>query len=151
MRRDYDFKPVIGAMTIPIVPVLQPVSPLAKTIADFSVVILVICGIILLIVTALITYSLLKFRAKPDDPEPPQTTGNKSLEIVWTGIPLLLVAYMFILTARAMNRSDPVPRNQKPDMVFIGHQWWWEARYPHSGAVTANEIHIPTGQRLLLL
>src|SRR5437762_9698898 len=37
------------------------------------------------------------------------------------------------------------------DVVVVGHQWWWEVRYPRmggSGAVTANEIHIPIGRRL---
>ncbi len=77
--------------------------------------------------------------------------GNKGLEIVWTAIPLLLVTLMFVLTTRAMNRTDPLPEKQDPDLVVIGHQWWWEARYPKSGAVTANEIHIPIGRRLLLL
>lgn len=151
IKRDYDFELMIGAVTMPIVPVFHPVSPLAKTIVDFSVVILVICGIILLIVTSLITYSLLKFRAKPGDPEPPQTTGHKGVEIVWTAIPLLLVTFLFILTARAMNLSHPPTNNHKPDMVVIGHQWWWEARYPDSGAMAVNEIHIPTGKPLLLL
>jgi cytochrome c oxidase subunit 2 len=28
-------------------------------------------------------------------------------------------------------------------IVVTGHQWWWEARYPGTSAVTANEIHIP--------
>jgi cytochrome c oxidase subunit II len=32
----------------------------------------------------------------------------------------------------------------------IGHQWWWEVRYPHEGIVTANEIHIPAGQPVTL-
>jgi cytochrome c oxidase subunit 2 len=34
-------------------------------------------------------------------------------------------------------------------VVIIGHQFWWEVRYPASGVVTANEIHIPTGRKLL--
>ncbi len=34
----------------------------------------------------------------------------------------------------------------EPDLIVTGHQWWWEARYPKSGAVTANEIHIPAGR-----
>ena len=32
--------------------------------------------------------------------------------------------------------------------MITGHQWWWEARYPKSGVVTANEIHIPAGRPL---
>ena len=43
-----------------------------------------------------------------------------------------------------------MPEKLDPDLVVIGHQWWWEARYPKSGVVTANEIHIPAGRRLLV-
>jgi cytochrome c oxidase subunit 2 len=44
-----------------------------------------------------------------------------------------------------MGVVDPPPA-PKPDLVVVGHQWWWEARYPDSGVITANEIHIPIGK-----
>ena len=40
--------------------------------------------------------------------------------------------------------------NHPPDLIVTGHQWWWEIRYPASGVVTANELHLPTGKRLLV-
>jgi cytochrome c oxidase subunit 2 len=49
-----------------------------------------------------------------------------------------------------MRQSDP-PANRGPDVIVIGHQWWWEVRYPNTGVVTANEIHIPVGRKLLVL
>src|SRR5262249_51782239 len=54
---------------------------------------------------------------------------------------------LFTLTARTMSVSDP-PAAPAPDLIVTGHQWWWEARYPKSGAVVANEIHIPVGHAL---
>ena len=48
-----------------------------------------------------------------------------------------------------MGISDP-PAPPNPDILIIGHQWWWEARYTNSGAVVANEIHIPVGKPLAL-
>jgi len=56
---------------------------------------------------------------------------------------------LFVLAARTMGISDPRPP-PKPDIVVIGHQWWWEARYTNSGIVVANEIHIPVGKPLAL-
>jgi cytochrome c oxidase subunit 2 len=35
-----------------------------------------------------------------------------------------------------------------PNGALNRHQFWWEAEYPPSGAVTANEIHIPVGNPL---
>ncbi len=132
------------------VPVFSPASPQAKVIVDFFYVVLGICGVILAIVTGLIVISLVRFRSAPGSTEPAQTVGNKRIEFAWTIIPLLIVLCLFVLTARAMNQSDPVPRELHPDLVVTGHQWWWEARYPGSGAATANEIHVPVGRRLLV-
>jgi cytochrome c oxidase subunit 2 len=28
-------------------------------------------------------------------------------------------------------------------VTVVGHQWWWEIRYPELGIVTANELHVP--------
>lgn len=135
-----------------IIPVFSPASPQATAIVDLFYVVLAICAFILLVVTGIITLSLVRFRAVPGQPEPRQTSGNLRLEAVWTLIPLLLVIFMFVLTARSMSRSDPAPDGPAadPELVITGHQWWWEARYTKSGAVAANEIHIPIGQRWLV-
>ncbi|MGH7969167.1 MAG: cytochrome c oxidase subunit II, partial [Limisphaerales bacterium] len=133
-----------------IVPVLQPGSPQAQVIAHLFRAILIACGVIMAVVTGAIVYSLMHFRSRPGAPEPPQILGSKPLEILWTVVPILVVVWMFMLTARASRESDPTPAVLDPDLRVIGHQWWWEALYPKSSAVTANEIHIPTGQRLLV-
>jgi cytochrome c oxidase subunit 2 len=49
-----------------------------------------------------------------------------------------------------MKGADP-PLGQAPDLLVVSHQWWWEARYPKSGVVTANEIHMPVGKQWLVL
>jgi len=106
-----------------------------------------ICGFILAVVTLALAYILIRFRRR-DDGEPAQGTGNKTLEVVWTAVPIALVTTLFVLsviTARAVDR--PL---RAPDIVVVGHQWWWEVRYPASGAVTANEVHLPAGRDTLL-
>lgn len=128
------------------VAVFNPASPEAKAINDLFVAVLVICGGILATVGALVAYSLVRFRSRPDSGEPRQVFGSRPLEILWTVVPCLLLVWIFVLTARAMRASDP-PAAQAPDLIVIGHQWWWEARYPNLGVVTANEIHIPVKQR----
>jgi cytochrome c oxidase subunit 2 len=44
--------------------------------------------------------------------------------------------------------AAPDPRSTPLTIDVIGHQWWWEVRYPGSQAITANEIHIPTNTRV---
>jgi cytochrome c oxidase subunit II len=126
----------------------SPSSPFAGAIADAFVTTLVVCAVIGFGVAGAIAYSLVKFRRRPDGDEPPQGTGNRKLEILWTAVPLAIVAALFVLTIETMAKSDP-PADRAPDLVVVGHQWWWEARYP-SGVVTANEVHIPTDRPLLV-
>jgi len=129
---------------------LSPASPNAQAIYQLWMIALAIFGLIFLLVTGLIVYSLMRYRWREGDPDPEQIAGQRTVEIVWTAIPLAIVTLLFVLTVRTMGVSDPPPAPE-PDLVVIGHQWWWEARYPHSGVVTANEIHIPTGTQFSVL
>jgi cytochrome c oxidase subunit 2 len=125
--------------------VLNPESPQARSIFDLGIVSGIILGIIFVIVAGIIVYALMRFRWREGEPDPHQLAGNKTVEVVWTAIPCLIVVALFALTARTMNLSDPPPAPE-PDLVVIGHQWWWEARYPKLGVVVANEFHIPAGK-----
>ncbi len=129
--------------------VFNPSSSQAATITHLFNVLLIISAVILAIVCFIVFYSIFRFRARPGSPEPSQITGSKKIEVIWTALPLLIITGICIYTARAMLPLTP-PDNQPPDLVVVGHQWWWEARYPKSGAITANEIHIPVGQKLLV-
>jgi cytochrome c oxidase subunit II len=129
--------------------VFHPSSPEAHAIADLFGVTLGICAVIFAVVLALVAYSLLRFRDREDGKEPAQVHGNTRLEVAWTVAPFLVLVGIFALTLRAARASDP-PADRDPDIVVVAHQWWWEARYPATGAVTANEIHIPVGRPVLI-
>lgn len=125
--------------------IFSPESPNAEAITHLFIVSLWICAVIFAIVAGLIGYSIYKFRWREGDADPSQVAGNKTVEVVWTVIPFLIVLLLFGLTVHAMNKSDPPPTG-KPDLVVVGHQWWWEVRYPQQGFTTANEVHIPVGK-----
>jgi cytochrome c oxidase subunit 2 len=73
------------------------------------------------------------------------------MEIAWTVGSFLVLAFIFVATVSAMNRSQPTPlAGQQPDLLIVGHQFWWEARYTQSHVITANEVHVPEGRRLLV-
>lgn len=106
---------------------------------------------ILVLITVLVLYAVIRFRRRPGAPEPRQVFGNARLEKAWTIGALLTVTAIFIFTIQTMHRSDRTPpQGEKPNLVIIAHQWWWEARYSESGVVTANEIHIPVGKAWLV-
>src|SRR5262245_2206885 len=128
-----------------VVKVFHPQSPQARAIFDLTIIVIVVMAIIFAVVVGMVLYALLGFpRWREGERDPEQGEGNKTIEIVWTAIPLAIVVILFVLSARTMGISDPPPP-PNPDIVVIGHQWWWEARYTNSGAVVANEIHIPVG------
>ncbi len=106
----------------------------------------------LLLVIFLVTYISIKYREKKDDTsEPPQTHGNKKLEALMIGVPMLLLAYFFYETIHVEKAiAPPVNTSQQPDVIITGHQWWWEVEYPASGVITANEVHLPVGKHLLM-
>ncbi|MCU1283625.1 MAG: cytochrome c oxidase, subunit [bacterium] len=126
---------------------LDPQSPQARAIYDLGIVATIIFVLIFVVVAGAIVYAILRFRGREGEPEPKQFAGSEKVEIIWTAIPFLIVVFLFVLTLRGMNRADPPPA-PSPDLVVTGHQFWWEAQYPASGAVTANEIHIPIGKPL---
>ncbi|MGH2647482.1 MAG: cytochrome c oxidase subunit II [Ginsengibacter sp.] len=106
----------------------------------------------LLLVSFLVVYICIKFRAKKDDSsEPVQTKGNNKLEAVMIGMPALLLAYFFYQTVTIEKFVAPhVNKSMQPDVIITGHQWWWEVEYPASKVVTANEVHLPVGKHLLM-
>lgn len=133
--------PILGA----VLRVYDPGSPEAHAIAGLGLITTIVLTAIFVLVGGAIVYALMRFRWREGEADPRQIAGNKKLEMIWTAIPAVIVIVLFALTARTMNLSDPPPAAE-PDLVVVGHQWWWEARYPKSGAVVANEIHIPTGK-----
>jgi len=131
----------------PVLRVLAPGSPQAQAIYHLGLETSVILAGIFALVAGAVVAALMRCRWREGEPDPRQYAGNRTIEIVWTAIPGVIVAVLFALTARTMSEADPAPAPE-PDLVVTGHQWWWEVRYPKSGAVAANEIHLPIGRAL---
>ncbi|CAN0119322.1 unnamed protein product, partial [Phaeothamnion confervicola] len=129
-----------------------PASPQAASIDGLMWLTLAIMGLIFLLVFGLIAASIYKSSRLQGDGEPVQTFGNARLETGWTLGSLLTVAILFGLTVPVLHASHPFePGQEKPAVTVIGHQWWWEVRYPTNPPVySANEIHVPIGKKSLL-
>jgi cytochrome c oxidase subunit II len=130
----------------PLLNVFAPESTPARAIVDLSVFVLGITAAIFVVVASLLIYAIVKFRARPAtaDREPAQVYGSTQIELAWTIVPVLIVIVLFAATARVIHaiQDAPQPRNAV-EVTVIGHQFWWEYRYPALGVVTANELHVP--------
>jgi cytochrome c oxidase subunit II len=105
-------------------------------------------GVFILVEGALL-YSIFRFRGRPGDPEPSQIHGNTTIEIIWTLIPALILAAIAVPTVKGIFETNATPKGAMAIEV-IGHQWWWEFRYPEANITTANEMFIPAGRTVEL-
>lgn len=128
----------------------SPNSSQAHSVNNLLLLTTAIGAVILLIVSAVVFYSAFRYRSDLRPGEPRQIFGNRNLELLWTGIPVILLIVLFGFTINTMVRIDPAPSpQQQPDVIITGYQWWWHVEYPQAGVVTANEIHIPVGRQVL--
>lgn len=111
---------------------------------------------VFLFVEGILVYTLIKFRKRPGQPEPKHVHGNTTLEITWTVVPLIVLIVISIPTIQTIFKTQATARADALQVEVVGHQWWWEFRYPQytsreaSGkvdtVVTANELYLPLGR-----
>ncbi len=128
--------------------IFAPESVPAHSITHLAGFVLAITGVIFFVVAGLLVYAIIRFRrrAQDDGTEPPQIYGSGPVEVAWTIVPVLIVVVLALTTARVVHEiQDARQPSGALEVQVIGHQWWWEFRYPKLGIVTANELHVPNG------
>ncbi len=129
---------------------LDPRSPQALAISNLFVLTLIVATVIFALVTGLVIYIAFRYRRRGNEGEPSPNFGRTKLEIAWTAGPTLVLAVLLVFTIQGMGNADPaVGQDRQPDLIVVGHQWWWEIGYPSVGITTANEIHLPMGRPML--
>lgn len=106
----------------------DPASPVMERINDMHIGLMWLITSILVVVTALLVYAMFRFRASKN-PTPSKTTHNVPLEILWTMVPVLIVAAIAYPSIKLIYYMD---KTEDPFMTLkvIGHQWYWEYDYP---------------------
>ena len=126
--------------------IFAPAATPAQWAFSLSMLVLSVTLAIFLIVGGLMLYAVIRFRHRSSDAErePAQIYGSNQIELSWTVIPILIVVMLFLSTTRVIWETEAAPKPAGAlDVTVIGHQFWWEYRYPKLGVVTANELHIP--------
>jgi cytochrome c oxidase subunit II len=111
---------------------LAPEGPIARDIYNvlrYPALIAVAIGVI---VYAMIFWCIVKYRRKHEDEVPVQVHGNTVGEILWTAAPAVLLAVVGVFSVQALQKVAEEPENAY-EIAVIGHQWWWEQRYPMPG------------------
>ncbi|MGB5432024.1 MAG: cytochrome c oxidase subunit II [Acidimicrobiia bacterium] len=107
---------------------------------------------VFVVVGGALAYAVIRFRKRPGhEHEPKQTHGNTRLEIVWSIIPVVILAVIAVPTLTTLFALRSPAEGDFLRVEVIGHQWWWEFQYPdivdENGRplTTANELHLPAG------
>lgn len=132
---------------------LQPKGEYAKQILDLTRPFFWIAVAVGIGVVAGTIFVAVRFRQKPGGEErmPHQTHGNTALEVGWTIVPALILAVMAVPTVATIFSLAEKPKGDVLNVTVEGRQWWWQFTYEDgSKIVTANELHMQTGQPLLL-
>ena len=135
----------LGQTVHPVGNIFNPQATPAESVYHLSLLVFAVCGAIFLVVGGLLAFTIVRFRRKAgDSSEPAQVYGSNRIEVAWTVLPILIVLVLTMATARSIVaiQNKPAPADAL-HVTVIGHQWWWEIRYPDLAIVTANELHVP--------
>jgi cytochrome c oxidase subunit 2 len=162
-------KPVIGTVLIALLlngcqgvsSMLGPAGPEAARIAFgwwlmFGISVFVLALVVVMLLTGL-------FRKRRSGETDPAGTARQSAImkrnerrwhrfVIYAGMVAPAVILGSVMGINLFSERVIAAAAQRPalEVEIIAHQWWWEIRYPGQGVVTANELHIPTGQRVKL-
>lgn len=107
----------------------EPASPVARQIVGiYDLTLAITMGIFIVVEVALIV-AIVRFRRRPGA-VPAQFTHNTMLEVLWTAIPALILVIIAVPTYRTLGEMRTVPKQSDLTVQVIGHQWFWEYRYP---------------------
>ncbi|HWA16491.1 MAG TPA: cytochrome c oxidase subunit II [Gemmatimonadales bacterium] len=129
---------------------LSPRADFARESDSILRLTLIAATVVFVLVEGALLLAMWKFRNRPGAAEPVQTHGNTTLEIVWTIIPAFILAMIAVPTVRTIFKTSVKPGADALQVEVIGHQWWWEFKYPQLGITTAGELRIPVGRTVNL-
>jgi len=132
----------------------QPAAtPVMEWIDEFHNQLLVMCVVIMVFVTALLMYVMVKFNAKAN-PEPSVRSHNTLLEVLWTAIPIMILVVMSVPSLKLLYFQD---RTHNPELTLkvTANQFYWSYAYPDHGdiefdATMVDEEDLKEGQPRLL-
>lgn len=131
---------------------LDPKGPVAAKQLELILLSLGIMIGVLVVVFVLFFLVVYRFRRRPgNDGIPEQIEGNHKLEATWTIIPIVLLIVMAIPTVMITFELEEEAQATEGATIIkvVGKQFWWEFTYPEEGIVTAQDVYIPAGEKIV--
>src|ERR1700682_3863913 len=131
---------------IPIQP--EQASSIARSVDHLYFFITAVTLFFTFLIFSTIFYFMIKYRRRSPDERPKAIEGSLPLEILWTAIPTMIVALIFVWSSSLyFQNSEPPPGAME---IFVtGKQWMWKVEHPE-GQREINELHVPLGRPVKL-
>lgn len=133
---------------------LDPAGPQASRIGKLWWFLFAVCLAVYACVVGFLLYAVL--RSRRPDAASAEADVERRMNIVVTGavIGTAVILFVFLIVSVVTGRAVSALPNNAVTIEVVGHQWWWEVHYPDPMAsqtvVTANELHVPVGQPVIL-
>lgn len=111
---------------------MAPATDHMQNIHNFHDLLLVIITGITLFVLGLLLWVMVRYNAKAN-PKPATWSHNTMIEVVWTLVPVIILAFIGVQSIRLLYEGEVVPDNPDLTVKAIGHQWNWSYEYPDQG------------------
>jgi cytochrome c oxidase subunit II len=127
---------------------LDPQGPVSEAMANLFWLMLGL-GVVVFVAVVLVLALGLFRRRSAGEPEPDRQGRDpfgRWFVVAGVVVPLVILVVVFGATVRAMRF---VPTSAPPEALVIevvGHQFWWEVRYPTQGVTVRDELHLPVGR-----
>jgi cytochrome c oxidase subunit 2 len=140
----------------------QAVTTQGQAIRDLYTIVFLVAVAIFFVVEGLILWSVIRYHRKPgDDTLPPQTHGNNIAEAVWTIVPTLIVAFLFVISWQTLNVVDTVSAAPETRIAAHAGQFQWSFDYLAEDGETVlytqlapigpdGGMNVPTGRTIQL-
>lgn len=134
----------------------EPATLEARRVADLYTVFVAIAGVVAAIVLGLTVFAILRYRRRAGDDElPRQVHGNLRLELLWTGLPIVTIVALLVLTVLVLNAFDDAVRaNASVELRVTAYRWGWRFEYPAEDVrveglgMPGPEVYVPVGENV---
>lgn len=118
----------------------------SAAINENTLVLTILGGLVWVIVVVAVLWAAFRRNREADS----AVDRREILTVVVAGvaIPAVIIVAVTAHSIGVLNRIDPRDADDNLAVEVIGHKFWWEVRYPDAEVVTANEVHIPAGERV---
>src|SRR3984957_16839315 len=126
----------------------EQASSIAKSVDQLYLFLTVVTLFFTGLIFSVIFYFMISYRRRWPNERPKPIEGNIPLEVLWTAIPTLIVAVIFVWGSMLYFKNAEAPKGSM-EIFITGKQWMWKVEHPE-GQREINEVHVPLGRPVKL-